>query len=92
MGGQDVPGVGLARLQTNPLILWRVVRKGQLNADVRNADVRMDTVLRNVTAGVSGGFVFSVRREAPYRRTYYDGANNLFTESGGLYRYYISRA
>jgi hypothetical protein len=90
--GADVPALGTVRLLSQPLILWRVVRKGQLNADVRALDVRMDAVLQGVSATVSGGYVFSVRRERPYRRTYFDEANNVITETGGQYRYHVSRA
>jgi hypothetical protein len=90
MGGTDVPGLGVHRLMTTPLILWRVVRKGQANADTATADSRMDAVLQNVSAAASGGRRFSFRRESPYERNYLDPANNVWTEVGGYYRYHIS--
>lgn len=89
--GSDVNGGFGVRLLTSPLILWRVIRKGQLNADMRNADVRMDTVLQSTRAVTSGGYVVSIVRERPHRRTTYDAANNAFEETGGFYRYHISR-
>lgn len=92
MAGTDVPGLGAVRLMTLPLILWRAIKRGQLDANMRTADVRMDAVLQNVSSSISGGRVFSVRRERPYRRTYYDDAKNLWTETGGFYRYYVSPA
>lgn len=90
-GGSDVQGLGDVRLATNPLFLWRVIRKGQLNAGMRTATDRVDEVLQVVSYELSGGYVFTVRRERPHRRTFHDSANNQFTESGGYYRYYISK-
>ncbi len=90
-GGGDVSGLGIVRLQSNALMLWRVVRKGQMDANMRAAVVRMDAVLQSQSATISGGYEFSIRRERPHRRTFYDAANNQFTESGGYYRYFISK-
>lgn len=89
--GQDVWGVGGIRLSSDFLIRWRVIRKGQVNADQRSADARMDTVLTNVRASTSGGLVFSIVRERPYTSDTRDEANNIYAERGGLYRYFVSR-
>lgn len=90
MAGHDVVGMRGVRLMSEPLLLWRAVQKGQLTPALRTADARMDAVLTNVRARVSGGYSLSFVRERPYRRSYYDSANNLFSESGGYYRCYVS--
>jgi hypothetical protein len=86
--GNDLLGVGGARLSTDFLIRWRVIRKGQVNAALRSADARMDAVLTNVRAETSGGWVFSIVREKPYTYDSRDEANNTYAERGGYYRYY----
>lgn len=87
--GADVWGVGGVRLLSDFLIRWRVIRKGQVSADQRSADARMDAVLTNVRAASSGGYVFSVVRERPHSSDTRDEANNIYAERGGLYRYYV---
>jgi hypothetical protein len=86
--GADVWGVGGVRLLSDFLIRWRVVRKGQVSADQRSADARMDAVLTAVRARISGNYIFSIVRERPYSADTRDDANNTYAERGGLYRHF----
>jgi hypothetical protein len=88
--GGDFTGNAGARLSTSALFPWRVIRKGALTPQQRQADAAMDAVLQNIRAQQLNGFQFSVVRERPYYATSYDEALQLYTETGGYYRYYIS--
>jgi hypothetical protein len=89
--GSDVPALGTVRLMTLPLMQVRAVGKGQPDANLRAADVRIDEVLQNASAQTSGGYVISARREFPVDRPEYDSANVRYHNLGGLYRLYISK-
>lgn len=88
--GSDFNGNFGARLSSQAQFVWRVIRKGPLTPEQRQADSAMDAVLQNVRARALNGFQFSVVRERPYHMTSYDEGNQLYTETGGYYRYYIS--
>ena len=95
MGGGDVQGVGGTVLLSNPLLLWRVVQKGQISDPQRNAAQLMHAALHGVRAVISNGWVITITRNlnpSTHRRVFYDGANNAWTETGGYYRYSISPA
>lgn len=84
--GTDFQGLGTIRIDSRPLMLVRVVNRGPVDATVRAADKEMDSILQTTVRSRSGDYVFSIRRESPYRFNYTDGANNKFSESGGRYR------
>lgn len=88
--GADVNGSGTSRIMSSTSFLVRVVNKGSVDAAVRAADKAMDAALQSIAAVASGDYVFSARRETPYRRSYRDGANNLWSESGGFYRLFVA--
>jgi hypothetical protein len=89
-GGSDFPGNFGARLSSQAQIVWRVIGKGPLTAQQRQADGAMDAVLQNIRAQTLNGFTFSVVRERAWYVTSYDEAKQLYTEVGGYYKYYIS--
>lgn len=89
--GTDVDGLGTVRLMTEPLFLIRIVNKGPVTGAVRTADKAMDDVIQRTDAIVLGDYEFSARREKPHFHAYKDEANNQFVETGGFYRYYITK-
>ncbi|MDQ3906842.1 MAG: hypothetical protein M3268_00700, partial [Acidobacteriota bacterium] len=91
-GGGSVNGNGTAILAATPLLLWRVVKKGQINDQQRSAALIMHTVLHNNRIALSNGWAVSISRERLHRRTYYDAAQNAWTETGGFYRYFVTEA
>jgi hypothetical protein len=90
--GADVNGIGTVRLAAEPLMYVAAVRKGQPNAAQKSVDARVDTLLKEVRASVSGAHVISLQREMPVDRAYYDSANNRYHDLGGTWRSYVRAA
>lgn len=89
--GDDVQGLGGVRLLTKPLMLVRLVNRGPIDATLRSLDKAMDTVLQNISRQISNGYVISCERVRPHRLSYQDEANNKFNETGGMYRFHVSK-
>lgn len=89
-GGTDFNGIGTVRIQTEIVMAVRVIKDAQPDANMRTIEARMDAVLQNLVRVVSGGWVFSSRREGAFSRNYLNEAGTRYTELGGFYRFYIS--
>jgi hypothetical protein len=90
VSGEDIDGTGTVRLMTTPLMLIRAVNKGIVTSDMLTIDGQIDALLQSTVAKPGSGYTFSIRRERPFRRPYYDDDHNRFSEIGGFYRLYIS--
>lgn len=87
--GTDANGLGTVRRASEPLMFVAAVRKGPPNAAQAQVDARVDALLKEVRASVSGSHVISLQREMPVDRPYYDTANNRLHDLGGLWRAYV---
>lgn len=90
--GSDFLGGFGVRLMVNPLLLWYVVKKGEVDQKLLNIDAAMDSVLTNIRAQIDpvSSLQFSIVREQLHDRTTRDSVGTQYTEIGGRYRYYIS--
>lgn len=92
MAGNDIDGLGVNRLVSNPLFQVRVVVEGRPTTAARLVDKRIDTVLHNAVHQLSGDYYFTARREQPIDRTELDASTGKqYSNIGGLFRLWIGR-
>lgn len=89
MGGTDSQGLGVVRSMSSLLFQVRVVCDGPPSVSTKKAAYRIDVVLQNTSAEISGDFQFSARREQPIDRPEYDRTQHRYHNLGGLYRLWI---
>ena len=90
MGGNDVDGLGTARIFSEPLFQVRAVFEGRPDDDARLLDKRIDDVLQVAAYQQSGDYYFTSRRESPVDRLETDpSTGKRYFNLGGMYRLWI---
>lgn len=89
-GGPDTRGLGIVRIQTNPLWQIKVICAGAPDDAVRLVADRIDVLFQEAVTEISESYVFSSRREQAifYAEPVTDSAE-FYTHTGGLFRLVI---
>lgn len=92
--GTNLDGAGTRRIAGSLLYLVRVVNKltpspVATGTQMQAAEKAIDDALQTTVRLQSGGYVVSIRQQAPYENVYrLDG--NTFEELGGFYRAFVA--
>lgn len=83
--GTDVQGNGTARVQSEAVFLVKVVSQGPPDATARTVADRIDEVVGKAVHAALDSYLFSGRRESPFR--FVEAVGDVrFHHVGGLYR------
>lgn len=89
-GGFDTRGLGVVRIQTNPLFQVKVICYGAPDESVRAVAHRIDELFQTAVTEPSEEYIFSSRREEPisYPEPMRE-SSRFYTHLGGIFRLVI---